>query len=354
MDQATNNDLGRSTESKVECARQWFVLNPLIYMISRGRKGRRQDPNYRESRKGEVEFCKEDNTDALIGLNSPENKAKMDSEDTKRQKRVFSLLALRFCTVIVFSVVSFFVLSFILGVLVIILGELWVSSSTSSASLASRCKILSSSVDLRSSKVCGIGLLNNKAQHVFHPFERDKFRCRYDYYWASVFKVEYKDHLMGQTRLAFSEAPNEALPPECRPNFGAALLTKDNFKAGERDLRLLVRNRDSKNQALSGRLFRLSKLLQSWFNGKGRPKYWRYDVIAGIVSGFSTSIITVLVVRILSNAKSWFPRACCSVKSKLSKVNLFVQVKRACLVIAYFYILGWMATQYLKIIFPKA
>ncbi|WZZ24912.1 hypothetical protein YC2023_008313 [Brassica napus] len=156
----------------------------------------------------------------------------MDSEDTKRQKRVFSLLALRFCTVIVFSVVSFFVLSFILGVLVIILGELWVSSSTSSASLASRCKILSSSVDLRSSKVCGIGLLNNKAQHVFHPFERDKFRCRYDYYWASVFKVEYKDHLMGQTRLAFSEAPNEALPPECRPNFGAALLTKDNFKAG--------------------------------------------------------------------------------------------------------------------------
>ena len=45
-------------------------------------------------------------------------------------------------------------------------------------------------------------------------------------------QVEYKDHLMGQTRLAFSEAPNEALPPECRPNFGAALLTKDNFKAG--------------------------------------------------------------------------------------------------------------------------
>jgi hypothetical protein len=44
-------------------------------------------------------------------------------------------------------------------------------------------------VDLRSSKVCGIGLLNVKAQHVFYPFERDKFRCRYDYYWASVFKV---------------------------------------------------------------------------------------------------------------------------------------------------------------------
>lgn len=37
--------------------------------------------------------------------------------------------------------------------------------------------------------MCGIGLMNIKAQHVFYPFERDKFRCRYDYYWASVFKV---------------------------------------------------------------------------------------------------------------------------------------------------------------------
>ncbi|CAG7883885.1 unnamed protein product, partial [Brassica rapa] len=260
------------------------------------------------------------------------------SSPTKNQKRVFSTLALRFCTAIFFSIIGFFFLSFLLGILVILLGELWVSSSSSSsASLASRCKIVSSSVDLRSSKVCGIGLLNIKAQHVFYPFERYKFRCRYDYYWASVFKightsfscdfVEYTDHLMG---LAFSEAPNEALPPECRPNFGAALLTKDNFKA------------------------RFSKLLQSWLSVNGRRKYWRYDVIAGIVSGFSTSIFTVFIVSILRHAKSWFPRACCSVRSQLSKVNLLVQVKRACLVIVYFSILGWMATQYLKILFPKA
>ncbi|CAH2078558.1 unnamed protein product [Thlaspi arvense] len=288
----------------------------------------------------------------------------MDSEETasvtKKPKRGFSSLALRFCTVIVFSVVGFFFLSLLLGILAILLGELWVSSS-SSASLASRCKIVSSSVDLRSSKVCGIGLLNIKAQHVFYPFERDKFRCRYDYYWASVFKVEYKDHLMGQTRLAFSEAPNEALPPECRPNFGAALLTKDNFKAGIPKIKLY---RDGffgcqANDVSFTDIFKqyavlFSKLLVSWFNGKGRPKYWRYDVIAGIVSGFSTSLITVFMVRILRHAKSWFPRACCSVKRQFSKVNLLVQVKRACLLLVYFSILGWMATQYLKILFPKA
>lgn len=44
-------------------------------------------------------------------------------------------------------------------------------------------------VDIRSSKVCELGLLNYKAKDVFHHFERSKFRCRYDYYWASVFKV---------------------------------------------------------------------------------------------------------------------------------------------------------------------
>lgn len=45
----------------------------------------------------------------------------------------------------------------------------------------------------------------------------------------SQFQVEYKDSL-GQTRLTLTEAPNEALPLDCRPNFGAAWLTKDKFK----------------------------------------------------------------------------------------------------------------------------
>ena len=44
-------------------------------------------------------------------------------------------------------------------------------------------------VDIRSSKVCELGVLNYKAKRVFYPFEASKFRCRYDYYWASIFKV---------------------------------------------------------------------------------------------------------------------------------------------------------------------
>ena len=34
----------------------------------------------------------------------------------------------------------------------------------------------------------------------------------------------------GVVRLALAEAPNEALPLNCRPNFGAAWLNKDKFK----------------------------------------------------------------------------------------------------------------------------
>lgn len=44
-------------------------------------------------------------------------------------------------------------------------------------------------VDLRSSKICELGLLNYKAKHVFYPSEKRRFRCRDDYYWASIFQV---------------------------------------------------------------------------------------------------------------------------------------------------------------------
>ncbi|CAL9237203.1 unnamed protein product [Arabidopsis halleri] len=75
-------------------------------------------------------------------------------------------------------------------------------------------------------------------------------------------------------------------------------------------------------------IHRIDPLSLSWLNGEATPKYWKDDVIAGIVFGFATSIITVFIVRILRHVKSWFPRACCSVKSQFSKVNLLVQVKR--------------------------
>lgn len=45
-----------------------------------------------------------------------------------------------------------------------------------------------------------------------------------------------KDHFSGKARVALAEAPNEALPHKCRPNFGAAWLAKDKFKVLAMDL----------------------------------------------------------------------------------------------------------------------
>ncbi|GKC21809.1 hypothetical protein Tco_1023959 [Tanacetum coccineum] len=103
---------------------------------------------------------------------------------------------------------------------------------TSKFKIANESILTVGCVDLRSAKVCELGLLNYKAKHVFYPSEKKKFRCRYDYYWASVFEVEYTDH-SGHPHMAFAEAPNEALPSDCRPTFNGAWLTKDKFKVNE-------------------------------------------------------------------------------------------------------------------------
>ncbi|PSR91719.1 Leukotriene B4 receptor 1 like [Actinidia chinensis var. chinensis] len=157
----------------------------------------------------------------------------MDSSETTVKKKEKShrhpSSCLRCSFAFLVYLLVFLSISFLLGFVVVFVGS---SSISNPISVSSQCKIVSSSVDLRSSKVCELGLLNYKAKHVFYPFEGKKFRCRHDYYWASVFEVEYKYH-SGETRLALAEAPNEALPVDCRPNFGVAWLTKDKFKVNE-------------------------------------------------------------------------------------------------------------------------
>lgn len=134
---------------------------------------------------------------------------------TQSTKKSLKYILFRLILALVFPIFLFFFLSFSIGLVAIFLGEL---SASSSIFVQSQCKIVSSGkfiylfiylgfnidylniffflvdkicsgVDIRSSKVCELGVLNYKAKRVFYPFERSKFRCRYDYYWASVFKV---------------------------------------------------------------------------------------------------------------------------------------------------------------------
>lgn len=84
-------------------------------------------------------------------------------------------------------------------------------------------------------------------------------------------------------------------------------------------------------------MIRSTKILQSWFSGEGRARYWRWETIAGVITGFSTSIITISFVRILQRMKSLLPEA----------INT-ARIKRVCFLVVYFSVICWLASQYWK------
>ncbi|KAL3497985.1 hypothetical protein ACH5RR_040717 [Cinchona calisaya] len=291
-------------------------------------------------------------------MDSPDfKKEAMEEESIKR--RCFLYIFCWNIFRIFFTILATFLLSFLVLLVAIFLGNL---SIWNPISVPSQCKIVSSSVDLRSSKVCELGLLNYKAKHVFYPYERKKFRCRYDYYWASVFEVEYVDH-SGQQRLALAEAPNEALPSSCRPSFGAAWLTKDKFKVNEtydcwytlgiskvnihQDGLFNCQAKDPSTAEMIRRYFILSMtILKSWFTSSRSLKNWRLDVVAGVIAGFFTSLITVVFVRILHQLKSSL-RQFFAVSMQSRYLNL-LHLRRACFFVAYFSFMGWLTLLYVK------
>ncbi|XP_038716769.1 uncharacterized protein LOC120010135 isoform X2 [Tripterygium wilfordii] len=273
-------------------------------------------------------------------------------ENAKKGFRIHFLL-LRLALAFLFPIFVFVFLLVLIGFIAVLFVDLSVVSPTS---VPSQCKIVSSSVDIRSSKVCEPELLNNGGKHVFYPFDRNKFGCRYDYYWASVFEVEYKHQSLGETQVARAEAPNEALPLDCRPSFGAAWLTKDKFKVNKtydcwytsgiskvslyRDGFFNCRTKDL-SSAEKMRWVRSTKILRSWVsNKKGRAVYWRWETIAGVITGFLTSLITISFVKVLS----WLPRLARMIAGAVNRVCL----KRACFLVAYFSFMGWLAVQYGK------
>ncbi|KAJ4829420.1 hypothetical protein Tsubulata_006615 [Turnera subulata] len=287
-----------------------------------------------------------------------------EEEDTETQihesrKRGCVYILLRLSLALVLSIFAFCSLSFLCITVAALAGQL---SITAPLSVPSSCKIVSSGVDLRSSKVCELGLLNYKSKQVLYPFRRSKFRCRYDYYWASVFKVEYRDHSLGQTRLALAEAPNEALPLDCRPSFGAAWLTKDKFKVNEtyecwyisgiskvslyRDGFYSCQAKDPSPVEMLRRYFFLSmEILRSFLIRKGRARYWRLETVAGVITGILASLISVSFVRILQQVKSWLPKT--SFGRMFARINTFL--KRAFLFVAYFSFMFWFLLQYAKL-----
>ncbi|WCJ20608.1 hypothetical protein M5689_002828 [Euphorbia peplus] len=255
----------------------------------------------------------------------------------------------------------FFSSSIFIAFLSLLFGHL---SITPPIYFPSHCKILSTSVDLKSSKVCELGLLNFKAKRVFYPFEGSKFRCRYDYYWASVFEVEYKDYSLGQTRLAFAEAPTEALPINCRPNFGSVWLTKDKFKVNKtydcwytvgfskvslyRDGFFPCQAKDPSIIEMMRRYIVLFiKVFPSWFEQKkAKTRDYMLGAVGGIVAGFLTSLFFMKLIIILRLMKSRLAQTYIARLAAATIQTIFL--RRACFLVAYFSIVGWLVIQYGK------
>ncbi|KAF9617395.1 hypothetical protein IFM89_036316 [Coptis chinensis] len=232
-------------------------------------------------------------------------------------------------------------------------------------SISSQCKIVSTSVDLRSSKVCELGLLNYKAKNVFYPSESIKFRCRYDYYWASVFKVEYKEYSSGRMRHALAEAPKEALPIDCRPSFDAAWLTKEKFKVnGTYNCRYTpgisqvdiysdsLFNCHAKDPSIAEMIKRYSILLTrmaySLLLGEERSTSVVLASLAGVFVGMLTAFMSINLVRLLKIPK---PR---SVKNseatRLCSAVHLTRLRRVCFLVAYLSLIGWFTIQYGKVL----
>lgn len=88
------------------------------------------------------------------------------------------------------------------------------------------------------------------------------------------------------------------------------------------------------------------KILQSSFSSRGGAKYWRWEMIAGVVTGFSTSLITISFLRLIHQMKLWLPYIW--PPRVLPQAVNTVYLKRAGFIVIYFSVVIWLAMQYGK------
>ncbi|XP_022881332.1 uncharacterized protein LOC111398590 isoform X3 [Olea europaea var. sylvestris] len=248
-------------------------------------------------------------------MDSPEIR---EEELEKMNKNSLGYRVFRSCFALAFSLLTLFLLFFCLLYLAVLIGNL---SIWNPVSVASRCKIVSSSVDLRSTKVCELGLLNYKAKHVFHPRERKKYRCHYDYYWASIFEV------------------NETYG--CWYTLGIPKVHIDQdglFNCHAKD--------PSTVEMLRRYSILFTRILKTWLAGEGSIRIWRWDIIAGLLTGFSTSLISITLVGLIRPLKSFISRIH-TVRTLPLRSNT-VLLKRAFLLVVYISFMSWVTIQYLK------
>ncbi|XP_058084775.1 uncharacterized protein LOC131232511 isoform X2 [Magnolia sinica] len=181
-------------------------------------------------------------------------------------------------------------------------------------------------------------------------------------------KVEYKEDYLGQTLHATAEAPKEALPLDCRPGFGTAWLTKHKFKVNETyncrytpgiskveiypDSLFNCKAKDPSMLEMMRRFFILFlKSMNSFFSNTSdtlRAKSMLQGAVAGVVSGVLVASVFVILLKLLMDlklrlARKWGARSL--------RITVYAaRFRRACIIVAYFSAMGWLAVQYGKMV----
>lgn len=264
------------------------------------------------------------------------------------------------CCTVIFITVSF-ILSFLFGSVIFAIENL---KENSPISVQATCRIVSSSVDIKSSKVCELGFLNYKAKNVLYPMSKAKktFRCHDDYYWASIFEVEYKEYFSGQLLHGVAEAPKEALPIECRPSFGNAWSTKLKFKVNETyNCRYALGTHKAdiytdnlfNCKANEPSLFELIRrflilFMRSSILDMASARLKGTFIVISSISGMLFGMFTVISFRTLhylfaSLNKRWQTR-------KQQIQSSLARLRRVCILVAYFSAASWLMLEYGKMI----
>ncbi|MQL75681.1 hypothetical protein Taro_008065 [Colocasia esculenta] len=333
-----------------------------------------------------------------------------ESGNDVRRRNPRALILVRSCCFVAFSLGASLIFSILFALLVFLIGSF--SGSHSPVSVPAQCRVVSSSVDLRSSKVCELALSNYKAKHVLYPSGNSKVWCHDDYYWASIFKVEYKEYFSGRTLRGVAESPKEALPLYCRPSFTTAWVTNSKFKVNEtyeckyalgtfkadiypdhlfncqaedpsvvemmRRFSILIADLCSKDMKcgklivcdyvdcdmLQNLMWRRCWIIKdmkyvkpmvrslnfmSSFSWK-RVRGWHHVLAAatGMVSGVLSCLCVVVAVKVFQ-----LSRVVLSGKRRHLRHHLMmlaVQFRRVCLLIAYVSAVGWLTLQYSKFV----
>ncbi|KAJ3680695.1 hypothetical protein LUZ60_016973 [Juncus effusus] len=292
-------------------------------------------------------------------MDPPEEDEEKNKPKNRRDHKLLQVQPIRRCFFTFgLPILASFLFSFVVGVAALVLGHLSAAGSAS-VSVPSTCKILSSSVDIRNSKVCELGLLNHKTKQLIHPSEKSTVRCRDDYYWASIFQVEYKEYFSGQIYQSIAEAPKEALPHFCRPNFNTAYRALLKFKVNETyNCRYTLGNWKPEIYSDNNNLFncqaekpsilqlirRISILfIKSYFSESFVTKELLGYAFGGAVTGISCGFFASLF---LTAVKRFF----FSLYKKQRLRALLARLRCICMLTLYLSAIGWLTLQYTQFI----